>query len=267
MMLVDAPGWIATSCVLLFLSLHCSITLKEVTEGLEEFNERWRNIEYFSSLPISRACSNHNGDAESLSGDKRGVSQERVNATPPGVRRRHGRISSSAKPGHGRPPHIEGTKGSLSSQDSTLTEWSVGEDSVCSKLPEMEYTSSEYAYLHYSSDGAVTESVKHVIAPQSSLPMHLTSSDDTAGLGWYRSSAPNLRDMPLKLASTSLSAKKLAMTKSNGIDLEDLPPIVEMSPAPSRSNTESQKGNGTSNHVLLSKVGGGSRFVSSSSLT
>lgn len=244
------------------LFLHYSITLKEVTEGLEEFNERWRNIEYFSSLPISgTGAANHNEDSDSLSGNR--GDRVSVTGTPPTVRRRHGRGSTGPKlVGHGRPPLIEGTKGTYSSQDSSQSEWSVGDDLLHTKALETEYASSEQPRLHRHNSNE--SAVHRVVASQSSLPVQRTLSEDTAVLGWFRSSAPNLQEMPLKFSS---SIKKLAMAKSNGADKEDLPPIVEMSPAPSRSHTASQNGNGTNLHVLVSsKVRGGSKFASTSDL-
>lgn len=236
------------------LSLHHSITLKEVTEGLEEFNERWRNIEYFSSIPISRTGANHNGDSDSLPGDKRGLSQERVSVgatgTPPAVRRRIGRVSSGAKLSYGRPPSLESTKSNNSSQDSSHTEWSIGGESLHSKSPEVEYTYSEHTTYHrYSLDEAPTDSTAHrVVGSQSSLPVPHVGSEDTAVLGWYRSSAPNLREMPLKFVGAGSHARKLSVAKSDRINVEDLPPIAEVSPVPSRSYTESQNGNRADSH-------------------
>ena len=244
------------------LFLYHSITLKEVTEGLEEFNERWRNIEYFSSLPISgTGAANHNEDSDSLSGSR--GDRVSVTGTHPTVRRRHGRGSTGPKlPGHGRPPPIEGTKGNFSSQDSSQSEWSIGEDLLRTKSLETEYASSEQPRLHHHSSNESAS--HHVVASQSSLPVPRTLSEDTAVLGWFRSSAPNLQEMPLKFSS---NIKKLTMVKSNGIDKEDLPPIVEMSPTPSRSHTSSQNGNDTNRHLLVSsKVRGGSKFASTSAL-
>ena len=252
-----------------FLSAPLRITLKEVTEGLEEFNERWRSIEYFSSLPISGVGAKQNGESDSLSGDRLKVSQDRtsVMGTPPSIRRRPGRGAAASKPGYSRPPSIESTKATNSSQESAQTEWSIGGDSFHSRSPEVDFTYFKQTYqTRYKLDGSLMDSAAHdVLSSQASLPLHPTESDEAADLAWRRSSAPNLQELPSKLAG--LSTKKLMLAKSERVEQEELPPIIEASPVPSRSNSELPNGSGANSNFSHSpKVGRGWKLGSASDL-